>query len=345
MQLIPDVAALPPDAAALLGTDGFFSSPAWWRTVWEAGIPPGASPVLALHGGGPGTVLFPLLRLADGRLEALTNPYTCLYQPAAGPQADLHAAGRALARLAGRTPGLRLDALDPDWAGLAPLLAGARAGGRVPLRFDHFGNWREALAGRDWTEYLAARPGALRETVRRRLRAAERDPALSFALVADAASAEQGIAEYEAVYARSWKEPEPFPRFNAVLMRHAAQEDRLRLGLLRRDGAAIAVQLWIVHDGTAAVLKLAHDEAFKPLSPGTVLTAWMLRRLIGEEPISSIDFGRGDDPYKQLWTGSRRQRIGVVLANPLHPAGLGLLLRHGLGRLRQAARALRASSA
>lgn len=344
MTLIDDPAALPPAAASLLGTGGFFSTEAWWRTVWEAGIPPGARPLLAMFGEGPATVLFPLLRHGNGQLEALTNPYTCLYQPAAGPAADLHAAGRALARLARGSAFLRLDALDPDWPGLAALLAGARKGGLVPLRFDHFGNWHEALSGRDWRGYLAARPGALRETVRRRLRDAERDPTLGFAVAITPAEVEAGIAEYEAVYARSWKEPEPFPRFNAVLMRHAAAAGWLRLGLLRRDGQAIAVQLWILHDGIAAVLKLAHDEAFKPLSPGTVLTAWMLRRLVSEEAAVGIDFGRGDDPYKQLWTSARRQRVGVVLANPWHPGGAAMLLRHGLGRLRQAARGLRASA-
>lgn len=338
MRLIDDPADLPADEAVLLGRDGFFSTPAWWRTVWEAGIPEGARPLLAVAGQGEAAVLFPLLRLAGGRLEALTNPYTCLYQPAAGPRADLGAAGNALGRLARGGAFLRLDALDPDWPGLAPLLAGARAAGPVPLRFDHFGNWHEAIAGRDWRGYLAARPGALRETVRRRLRDAERDPTLAFAAIAGPEAAEAGIAEYEAVYARSWKEPEPFPRFNATLMRHAAAAGTLRLGVLRREGQAIAVQLWIVHAGTAAVLKLAHDEAFKPISPGTVLTAWMLRRLIGEEGVAAIDFGRGDDPYKQLWTSARRQRIGVVLATPWQPAGAALLLRHGLGRLRRALR-------
>jgi hypothetical protein len=343
LRLIDDPAALPAQATALLGAGGFFSSPCWWRTVWDAGIPPGARPLFALAGEGPATVLFPLLRHADGRMEALTNPYTCLYQPAAGPAADLRQAGRALAGLARRTPSLRLDALDPDWPGLAPLLAGARAGGLVPLRFDHFGNWHEALAGRDWNAYLAARPGALRETVRRRLRAAARDPELAFALVADAAGVEAGIAEYEDVYARSWKEPEPFPRFNAVLMRNAAREGWLRLGVLRRAGVPVAVQLWILHQGIAAVLKLAHDEAFKPISPGTVLTATMLRHLIDTERVAGIDFGRGDDPYKRLWTAARRQRIGVELANPWHPAGAALLARHAIGRLRRAARSLRQS--
>jgi len=325
--------------AGLLGRDGLFSTAAWWRTVAVAGVAQGATAVFAVHGDGDGAVLWPLLRRADGGYEALTNPYTCLYQPAAGPiaqegDADLHGAGRALARL-GRGGGLlRLDALDPDWPGLAAVLAGARAGGMVALRFDHFGNWYEPIDGRNWRAYLASRPGALRETVRRRLRDAERNAALSFALLSGPDEVEAGIAEYEAVYARSWKEPEPFPHFNAELMRQTARDGALRLAVLRHDGAAIAVQMWIIHHGIAAVLKLAHDEAFKPLSPGTVLTAWTLRQMISAEGVAGIDFGRGDAPYKQLWTSRRRQRIGVMLATPWHPAGIAALLRHAAGRVR-----------
>jgi len=336
MRLVNDPAALPEGMAEHLpGQYGFFSTTAWWRTVWAAGVPTGGTPVFGLVGTGEGAVVFALLRDRDGRFEALTNPYTCLYQPLAAAGADLQMAGQALGRLARGGGVLRLDALDPDWQGLAPLLAGARAAGLVALRFDHFGNWHEPTAGRDWRSYLAARPGALRETVRRRLRDAERDPSLGFQVLAEPAEVEGGIAEYEAVYARSWKEPEPFPRFNAELMRQAARDGMLRLGVLRQAGQAIAVQLWIVHDGVAAVLKLAHDEAFKPLSPGTVLTAWMIRRLLDTERVGRIDFGRGDDPYKQLWTSVRRQRIGVVLVNPWRPAGLAILLRHVAGRLRR----------
>lgn len=325
---------LPEAAAALLGRDGFFSSLAWWRTVWAAGVAPGTTPIVAWSQDGAGGVLFALPRHGNGRIEALTNPYTCRYQPMAGPGADLRMAGRALARL-GRGGGVvRLDALAPEWPGLAELLAGARAGGMVPLRFEHFGNWHQPTAGLDWRGYLAGRPGALRERVRRRLRAAERDNGLAVAVVVAPEAVAGGIGEYDAVYGRSWKEPEPFPRFNAELMHQAAREGVLRRGVLRREGEAIAVQLWIVRDGVAALLKLAHDEAFKPISPGTVLSAWMIRRLLEEERVASIDFGRGDDPYKQLWTSERRQRVGVLLATPWHPAGAAVLLRHGLGRLR-----------
>ena len=341
MRLVERLDDLPAAAIGLLGRDGFFSSLAWWRTVWAAGIPAGGTPLVAVSGDGDGdgdgdgTVLFALLRHGDGRIEALTNPYTCLYQPSAAPGAELYTAGLALARL-GRGGGvLRLDALAPEWPGLAPLLAGARVGGMMALRFDHFGNWHEATAGLDWRGYLAGRPGALRETVRRRLRDAERDGRLDFAVIAAPEAVEAGIGEYEAVYGRSWKEPEPYPRFNAELMRQAAHVGALRLGVLRREGEAIAVQLWVVQDGVAAVLKLAHDEAFRAISPGTVLTAWMIRRLLEGERVSSLDFGRGDDAYKQLWTSARRQRVGVVLVNPWRPAGLAMMTRHLAGWLRR----------
>ena len=67
----------------------------------------------------------------------------------------------------------------------------------------------------------------------------------------------------------------------------------------------------------------------------------MLRHLLDEEHVAEIDFGRGDDAYKQDWARERRQRIGLVLANPLRPAGLALALRHHLGRLRDRLRGAR----
>ncbi len=319
------------------GEADFFATRAWYDTVLAAALPPAARPCFLVA---PSRrVVLPLLLSSDGRgIGGLTTPYTCRFEPLAAPgqrDAELEAAGAGLARFLRDWGTVRLDALPEDSPILAPLLRGMRRCGTRAVRFAHFGNWHEPLGGRGWTEYLAARDGAIRETVRRKLRAVDRDPTIRFELVATEAGIDSAVAAYESVYARSWKEPEPFPAFNAALIRAAAHAGVLRLGLLRVGEQPVAAQLWIVSGGTAYVLKLAHDEAFRALSPGTVLTARMMRLLIDTEHVAELDFGRGDDPYKRLWATRRRQRVGVVLVNPRRASGLAFLARHGAGRLRR----------
>jgi len=334
MHSAPDLGALPAGWPTLFkaGPDNFFATETWWRTMLAAGMPADAEPRFLLCAD---AVLMPLQLLDGGRtLQSLTNPYTGLYQPLLAPGVDdaaLRRAGAEFGRFCRGWPTVRLDALAEDAFEIAPLLAGARRAGMLASRFAHFGNWHEPIAGRSWEQYLAARPGALRETVRRKLKRAQ--ATLEIVATPDAVAA--GIDAYEDIYARSWKVPEPYPRFHAEMMRRAADVGVLRLGLLRAAGKVVAAQIWIVQAGRASVLKLAHDEADRALSPGTVLTALMIRDLIGREAVTELDFGRGDDPYKQLWATRRRQRIGIVLANPLRVRGLTMLGRQVLGHARR----------
>jgi hypothetical protein len=281
-------------------------------------------------------------------LDSLTTPYSCVYAPIVAPAlspAEMQVAAAALGRHLRRAGLVRLDALPPEWPWLDAFIRGLRGAGLRVLPFDHFGNWHEDVAGQTWTSYVAARPGALRETIRRRLRRADRLADARFRLVRDPADVAAGVAAYEAVYTRSWKEPEPFPRFNGNLMRAMAQEGALRLGLWYVADVPAAAQFWVVRDGYATVLKLAHDEAFKAHSPGTVLSALMIRHLLDQEHVRMLDFGRGDDPYKQGWVSERRQRIGLMLANPWHPAGQAELARFVVGRLRNRLRSAGRSAA
>ena len=322
------------EAADLLAGVTFQSGAAWWRSLTASAMPPDATPrfVLCRHAGRP-AVLVPL-QAAGRTLAGLTAPYTCLYQPLVHPGLqpdDVERAGFALGQSSAGFSVLRLDALDADWPGLVPLLAGLRRAGFLSYRFAHFGNWHEFVGGRRWAAYLEARPGALRTTIRRKLRRYEADPAWSFALAHSPEEAEAALPAFEQVYRNSWKRPEPFPRFGPTIIRAAARAGVLRLGVLRCQGQPVAAQYWTVEQGTATVLKLAHDETARQMSAGTVLTAWMIRHLLEEERVSALDFGRGDDAYKQSWVTARRQRIGVMLANPRRPRGLAVLGRAALG--------------
>ena len=333
------VGSLPPDAVHLLDEAGpVFAGCAWWTVVLSEAMPDATSALfIVCRIGGRVAGLVPMLRHGTGRLESLTTPYSCRYAPvlAAGLDSPTRiAVMAAFARFCRARSVTRMDALPAEWENLPHLLTGVRQAGLRPLRFDHFGNWYEDVAGLNWSGYLAQRPGALRETIRRRLRRAEKLPEARFALLTRPAEMDTAADVFEAVYGRSWKDPEPYPRFNVALMRAMAEVGLLRLGVWSLGAMPVAVQFWVVEAGHATVLKLAHDEAFKTHSPGTVLTALMLRHLLDQEHVTQIDFGRGDDDYKQGWAAQRRQRIGLLLVNPWQPSGALQLARHVLGQMR-----------
>jgi hypothetical protein len=338
-----------PQAARALFADPavgpLFATAAWFECVIEAALPRDAQPCFVIVACGHRVLAVVPLRIDAHRHgpDALTTPYTCLYRPLLAPRlspTELAAAGRAFGRFCRRFATARLDAMAGDDAELAGFWAGARRAGIGPIGFLHFANWHEDVGGLAWPAYLAARPGRLRETIRRRLARAERDRAVSFDILRAPADADRAAEIYAAVYASSWKEPEPFPAFNATLIVRAAALGLLRLGVLRLDGRPVAVQFWIVCGGVATVLKLAHDEAVRAMSPGTVLMAMMVRHLLEVERVASLDFGRGDDAYKKEWANRRRERVGVVLVNPMRPAGLAFALRHYAGRALRRLRAV-----
>ena len=306
------------------------SSAAWWRCAVLEALPPAAHPrFLLVRQAGEPALLLPLM-IERGRTAALTTPYTCLYQPPASDSCDFESAGAALAAHIG--PVLRVDGINPAWPGWSALLGGLRRARHRATRFEHFANWHEPLAGRTWAQYIAGRPGSLRGTVRRRLGQAERDPATTLHMARSGPDCFRLVDDYETVHARSWKPDEPHPGFLRAFANLAEAAGCLCMTALRRDGVPVAAQLWTVEKGTATVHKLAHDETAGALSPGTVLTAWTIRRLI-EDGTTELDFGRGDDPYKGLWTTRRRVRDGLIIANPLTPSGASLLARQSIGRL------------
>ncbi len=318
--------AAPPQSA-------LWASALWFETTLVYALPEGAEPLWQPAG----RTILPLIRQLS-RVSALTTPYTQSWSPLAPEETaepEWREAGLGLARFLRFRPPARLDAIEEDAPWLRPFLEGIRAGGIVTARFAHTGRWVARLEpGMGWEGYLDTRPSSLRNTIARRLKAAARTARFELMSVAGE-GLERAIEAFRVVRARSWKPDEPFPEFDPALMRAAAEAGLLRLGVLRDagDGTPIAAQYWLLEpqSGRATVPKLFHDEARRASSPGTVLTALMVRHLIEEDGVRVVDFGRGDDPYKALWAPQRLTLIGVLVADPRHPSGAAALARHAAG--------------
>ena len=140
-------------------------------------------------------------------------------------------------------------------------------------------------------------------------------------------------AEYEAVYAASWKPAEGSLPFLRDLAEQEGAAGTLRLGIAHADGRAVAAQLWLVEYGIATIHKLAHREDAKAGSPGSLLSHAMFAHAIDIDHVHRIDFGLGDEPYKADWVEDHAPVWRIDAWRPFTQAGLAGLARHHAGRL------------
>ena len=307
-----------------LGRDGQpapFDRLEWWSALHELCLPD-EQPLIALASDGEARCALALMhRSGSGQLRSLANWYSFWARPvfANGGERILPALARELAGKGNRISLAPLDVADAT----ATAEAFGAAGWSVRAEQADV-NHRVELAGRSFAEYWAARPGRLRETVRRKgaknavtLRIADR-------------FAPADWADYEAVYAKSWKPEEGSPAF---LRRFAASEGEagtLRLGLAHIDGQPVAAQLWTVEAGTAYIHKLAHIEDAKAHSPGTLLSHALFAHAIDRDGVSTIDFGTGDDAYKRDWMEQVRPMLRLDMHRPFNPRSWPHLVRNRL---------------
>ena len=259
--------------------------------------------------------------LSPRSLVGFTNYYSTLYGATLDPSPEHHkpALGALVKAIAAESPRwdiVHLDALDHD-APTYQLLADALQGaGFLVQRYFHFGNWYQTIENASYEAYHDGLSVSHQSLLRKSAKKVDRAGAHEFVLTTDERGIEKAIADYEKVYAASWKEPEPYPHYAPGLIRACARAGVLRLGLIYLDGEPAAAQIWIVCGGSATIYKVAHDERFKKYSVGTVLTTSLMKHVIEIDHVTDIDFGHGDDAYKKTWLPLRRERWGIVAFNP-----------------------------
>lgn len=323
----PDLKEVQSDArlSALLSSEmqaAPFDRLAWWQGLAEHC---GLKPLLAVARDHDAMAVLPLQGGA-GHLRALGNWYTFRFRPVISPGGNGDVLMAALARgLAKRAHRITLSGL-PDEDGSATLVERAfRRAGWIVMREACDTNHVLAVRGRSYDAYLASRPGQLRTTLKRKSGKVETEVLTHF---------DPDVwADYEAIYSQSWKPEEGSPAFLRAFAEAEGAAGRLRLGIARAGGEAVAAQMWTVEGNTAFIHKLAHTEASRPLSPGSVLSAALFRHVIDVDRVGEIDFGTGNDSYKRDWMEDVRIRYRLELIRPFAPKNWPVLAKTGLQRL------------
>lgn len=269
----------------------------------------------------------------SGQAHALANFYTSTYAPVIqsdSPGPLLVALLRFLADQE-RFTALTLSPMDsqtPFFAEVAALLEDA--GWTGIHHYNCFANWTHSLEEANFQTYLSNRPSRLSNTINRKTRSFFKDDRGRIEILHGGEQVEYGIKAFVSIYERSWKAKEPFAAFMPELIRLAARRGWLRLGIAYYDDIPVASQVWLLSGAVAYIYKLAHLDEYAQLSPGTVLSAFMLERTIAQDRIATVDFLTGDDDYKKDWMSHRGERKGVAAYNPRTLRGRALQLGHTL---------------
>ena len=314
-----DDAGLPEGARAAAPASPFDRA-AWFDLLTDYGFA-GEGRVDAHGAAGSVCAWLPLRRDGAGRFSGLTNWYSFSIRPLFTGPAHPGERGAALrdlfAGLRKRAARLTLYPV-PEIEGVQDDLQIALRGAGWWVKATAAGDrhWLD-LTGMTHDEWWESRPGALKNTVKRKAKKGVVDIQLLTAF--DPGS----WAAYESIYAASWKPEEGHPALLRAFAEAESWRGTFRMGIARIEGIPVAAQYWTVEDGTAFIHKLAHVEDSLKASPGTLLSAALFRHVIDVDGVKRVDFGTGNDGYKTDWMNRHERLWRLEAFNPSRIAAWG----------------------
>jgi len=313
-----------PESANVLFDKGikenmFFSRP-WFENLVDTALKTEQSMLLAcVTEGDTMLAILPLIKQSDGHWESLSHSYsthyTILLQDSENSQA-LACLASGLNLLPFKT--LRLKPYDENDIKVHGLQQAMENLGISCHQGFRFYNWSYLLQGQSFEQYMAKRPGSVRNTIARKERKLEREQGYEIRLFTDQ-QIPQAIADYNVVYKASWKAAEVSNDIMVSLIERFAKMGWLRLAVLYIQGQPAAAQVWFVVHSKASIFRLAYDESWKQYSPGSILTKFLMLYVIDTDKVDKIDFLTGNERYKQDWMSQRNARWEMVCANTCKP--------------------------
>lgn len=215
--------------------------------------------------------------------------------------------------------GLLLEPVADNDSSVIGLQQAMEAAGFECQRYFRHYNWIYRVQGQSYQDYITARPARLRNTILRKQRKLDREHGYDIRLFTGD-QVPGAMPDYYAVYTASWKANEQYVDFLDGMVAGFSTPGWSRLGVLYVKGQPVAAQLWFVVHGKASIFRLAYDEAWKPYSPGSILTSFLMEHVIDIDKVEEIDFLNGNDAYKQDWMSDRRQRFVLSCVRTIKPA-------------------------
>ncbi len=185
-----------------------------------------------------------------------------------------------------------------------------------------------------WDAFVASKSAKWRKTYRAQTNRAERAGRVDYArhFPCSPQDLERSWEQLLAINLDSWKagrgtgllQLDALRAFFREVTAAAAEEGLLDLTLARLDGEPFAYELYLSTPETAGAYDGAYRRKMAHLSPGILITGFLIRDSI-ERGMKSFDFMRGDEPYKQRWGGEERHEVQLAAYRSRRPKALAAM--------------------
>lgn len=292
----------------------------WWRTFGA-----GELRIVTLREGGRLRAVLPLAE-RDGRLRALANEHTPLFELVAPDRAAAAAVVAAALRSGARK--LELPELEAGGLTAVALAEAARADGwRLRVRDTRQAPTVEIGMGPD--AYPASLSGRKRRDLARRLRKLAGQGRVSVEWLDGSERLSELLAEGIPLEGSGWKDDagtsisasSQSVRFYSAIAHWAAETGILRMGFIRLDRRPVAFQLTFWDERASWMLKGGFDPAYAQFSPGVLMLQELVARThaVG---LSRAELLGDEEPYKLHFARSSRR---IVRAQAFAPSLTGRL--------------------
>lgn len=318
-----------PDSANALFEQGekesiFFSRP-WFENLAKALDDDQIMVLACVVAGNKVMAILPLIKSTGNNFLSLKHRYTTHYSLLLTDSAqdqDQQQILTCLAQGLNQLPlrSLLLEPIADNDSRIVGLQAIMEAAEYRCERYFRLYNWIYRVQGQSFTDYMAARPAWLRNTISRKKRKLDREHGYEIRLFTGE-EVPQAMSDYYAVYTASWKANEQYVDFLDGIVEGFSRPGWSRLAVLYVKGQPVAAQLWFVLRGKASIFRLSYDKAWKQYSPGSILTSFLMEYVIDTDKVEEIDFLTGNDTYKQDWMSDRRERYALSCVKSVKPTG------------------------
>ena len=174
-----------------------------------------------------------------------------------------------------------------------------------------------------WERYYAALPAGVRERIGRGGRGLQKRSTISFRRCEHPRELSWFLEELFRLHTLRWEQkhdPGAFSDFRRrdfyyQVAAEMLESRRLELSLLLADGRALAAEFGLLYGNTYSMLQSGFDPGCARHSPGVVLRAWILERLI-RQGVRNYDFLCNDAEYMQRWRAEWLEYCTIRCARP-----------------------------